>query len=382
MKQHLLYPAVGVLALAVSPLFAQQDETPAGPVETAEVERQVSEEELAAARAALLAYAQEVTEQLRAEQAEPAPGDEPAQAAAIVQATLDEPAEPEAADAEAVDTEEVEGEAEMLEIQPAQQGVVIRRAVVVQGNAQQLVLGGPGGAQPRVFNEELSGLAELVLGAVTDGVTSDSDPSDYRFDAEGPGLLTVAVRAKEGDDMTIEVYAPSGALMASCDIDFGGNTGAEHLAVPIPAEGSYRVVVQPLGNGGPFWMGASFLAFAELESVAPAGPDDAAELTPGQAQEAALQGPETWFTYTAPSNGLLMFSTSADRGDLVLEAYYEGAFDQQVQYSDQDRNGSGANERILMDLAQGQTVYLKVRSFGNGNGLEFNVTSRYIEDDE
>jgi len=374
MKQRLLYPAAGVLALAVTPLFAQQDDAPtsAPPAEvTEQADGPVSEED----RAAILAFAQEVAEELRAEQAEPAPGDEPAQAAAIVQAALDDvPEATEQPGEEAVVVEDAEG-VEML-----QPGVVIQRAVI-RGNGQAVVVG-PGGIRQQAFNEELSGLAELALGAVTDGVTTDSAPSSYRFDAQGPGLLTVAVRAKEGDDMTIEVYSPSGTQLARCDIDFGGNTGAEHLALPIPAEGSYRVVVQPLGNGGPFWMGASFLAFEELESVAPAGPEDAEELTPGQAQEATLQGPETWFTYTAPASGLLMFSTSAEQGDLVIEAYYDGAFDQQVQYSDQDRNGSGANERILMDLVEGQTVYLKVRSFGNGNGMEFNVSSRYIEEEE
>lgn len=333
-----------LLIAAVPPLLAQQDDAPAPPAEPA--------------------------------------GDPPAE---------DAPAEDPPADAPDARTEafEIIGEVEQfeadgagfIEVQPAQLGV--QRAVVVQG----AVAGGRiGGGVARQFSDDLAGLDELVLGAVADGVTNDTNPTAYRFVAEGPGLLTVAVRAKQGDDMTIEIYDANGTQLGRCDIDFGGDTGAEHMAVPIAEAGAYRVVVDPLGNGGPYWVGASWLMFEELEAMAPSRPEDAVEITPGQAaQDLALaaDGPaEQWLTFTAPAEGLLVFSTTADRGDLVLEAYMDGRFDNAFQYSDQDRGGNGARERLLLDLVEGQVIFIKARSLSSGRDIDFSVRSQFLETPE
>ncbi|MFI4861088.1 MAG: PPC domain-containing protein [Phycisphaerales bacterium JB063] len=337
--------AAGLLACAVSPLFAQQGETPAqtpasepaGPEEVAQVQAQAEEE---------------AADALEAEES-----------------------------AEQVDDEVVQ------EAIPAQPAVRIRRAVAVQGNAAQLLIQ-PGvefNGIARQFNDELAGLPELAMCAVTDDVTRDGDPSSFRVEVESPGLLTVAVRAKNRDDMTIEVYTETGHQLARCDIDFGGNTGAEHLAVPLPEAGSYRVVVEPLGAGGAFWIGSSFLAFDGLEAMAPLTPDDAIEITPDEAQDAAIAaaGPvEQWFTFTAPTEGILLFNTSADGGDLVIEAYHDGDFQNYFDYSDQDRNGSVGNERIMLEMFEGQTVFMKVRGLSGGQDIDFSTRSQFIDTSE
>lgn len=338
MKRILTTLAALLLIAAVSPLFAQQEDTPAAPAED-----------------------------VPAQPAEAPPAEEP-------------DTEEDADDVELMEIEE--GEVELLEVRPAELGV--QRAVVVRG-AVQLGGGRVGGGIARQFSDDLAGLEELVLGAVSDGVTNDANPTAYRFVAEGPGLLTVAVRAKQGDDMTIEIFDVNGVQLGRCDIDFGGDTGAEHLAVPIAEAGAYRVVVDPLGNGGPYWVGASWLMFEELEAMAPSRPDDALEVTPGEAQEVAFEadGPaEQWFSYTAPAEGLLVFSTTGERGNLVLEAYLDGQFDNAWQYSDQNRGGSGVRERLLLDFAEGQMIYIKASALNGNTDIEFSVRSQFIDTPE
>lgn len=362
MKRSTLFLAAVPLALAVSPLIAQQDDTPARP----------------AADPAAPAAAEEATVEAveEAVDAEDAPSNTDEEIAEAV----------EAAEAQAEAAELLVEEA--VPLLQAQQGVVRAQQLVVGGNAQLLI--GPGGGfgggvAARQFSTEIDGLPELVMNAVTDGVTRDSDPSSYRFEAEGPGLLTVAVRAKNRDDMTIEVYNERGQQLGRCDIDFGGNTGAEHLAIPIAEAGLYRVVVDPLGSGGPYWIGSSWLAFQELEAMAPATPDDAIEVTPGEPQEGAVAagGPhEQWYVFTAPSEGLLVFSTGDADGDLVIEAYNEDRFDQNVQYSDQDRNGHSGNERILMDMVEGQVIYFKVRPLSSGRNIDYTTRAQFMDTSE
>lgn len=357
MKRTTFLLAAAPLALAVSPLIAQQDDTPAPPAEPA------------AAESAEEAAAQAVEE---AADAADAPNDTDEEIAEAV----------EAAEAQAEAVELLVEEAVEL-VAPAQGAVQVQR-LVVQGNAAFAVGPGGFGVEPRQFSTDLAGLPELVLNAVTDGVTRDSDPTSYRFEAEGPGLLTVAVRAKNRDDMTIEIYNERGQQLGRCDIDFGGNTGAEHLAVPVAEAGMYRVVVDPLGAGGPYWIGSSWLAFQELEAMAPATPDDAIEVTPGEPQDGAVGvgANEQWYIFTAPSEGLLVFSTGDADGDLVIEAYNEDRFDQHVQYSDQDRNGHSGNERILLDMVEGQVVYFKVRPLSAGRDIEFTTRAQFMDTSE
>ncbi|XAM00619.1 hypothetical protein OT109_04350 [Phycisphaeraceae bacterium D3-23] len=365
MKYKTATLAAALLALAVSPLIAQQDDAPA-PVAEPVADEPAAEAAAEAAEEAV-AEAVEEAEAAQAEEADPAvePDDH----------MLDDNNGP-IAPAQAVPAQRLQA----AQVAPAQV-----QQLVVRGNVQFGAAGGFNGGVARSFNSELDALPELEMCAVTDGVTRDADPSSYRYEAEGPGLLTVAVRAKNRDDMTIEVYNARGHQLARCDIDFGGNTGAEHLAVPLPEAGAYRVVVEPLGSGGAFWIGSSFLAFEALEAMAPVTPDDATEITPGQAQEAtiAAAGPtEQWFTFTAPTEGLLIFNTATNNGDLVIESYADGDFENYFDYSDQDRNGSTGNERILVDMAEGQVIYMKVRPLSTGRDIEFNVRSQFVDTSE
>ncbi|MEM9416667.1 MAG: PPC domain-containing protein [Planctomycetota bacterium] len=353
--------AAALLALTVSPLVAQQEDAPAPPA--------VEED-------APVADAPEQAEAESTEETAEAPAEAPAEEA---------PAE--GVPAENTEPAEVVGQAAPAQAVPAQRLQVVQaQQLVARANgAVQFVVPGAAGGVARSFSDDLAGLPELEMCAVTDGVTRDNDPSSYRFEAEGPGLLTVAVRAKNRDDMTIEVYNEGGHQLARCDIDFGGNTGAEHLAIPLPEAGSYRVVVEPLGSGGAFWIGASFLPFEAIEAIAPASPDDATEITPGQPQDAAVAaaGPvEQWFTFTAPSEGILVFNTATGNGDLVIEAYANGDFQNYFDYSDQDRNGSTGNERILLEMVEGQEVYFKVRPLSAGQDIEFNVRSQFVDTSE
>jgi len=232
--------------------------------------------------------------------------------------------------------------------------------------------------------DSTSDLPELAIGSVADDVSTRASPSSYLFHADGPGLLTIAVRAKHQDDLTIEVYSHQSNQMlpnGRCDIDFNGNAGYEHMAIPIVTAGDYRIVIEPLGNGGAFWIGASWLPFELLEdALAPAKPEDATPLTPGTPQDGAVSPGgevEQWYSYTAASEGVVIISTEADHGDLVIEAYHDGQFNDSFEYSDNDRNGSNANERVIAELNQGQTVYFKVRGLNPSYEVEFDVTSQF-----
>lgn len=231
----------------------------------------------------------------------------------------------------------------------------------------------------------------LVIGSAIDGNTSNNAHANYSFRAAGPGLLTVVARSKSrGTDLAMQLYGPDGSSMNNgyCDIDFNGDTGAEHYTLLIPGAGIYRLEVQPLGSGGAFWIGASWIDYEGAAAAMPAKPTEATDLTPGAAQTCNINGqnpPNAWFKYTAEVEGFMLVETSAPGDpDLVMELYTEEfGFQDSIEYSDQDRRGNVSNEQISVELQPGQTVYIKIRDHGNGIPAEVRVRCRlFLEEGE
>jgi hypothetical protein len=227
---------------------------------------------------------------------------------------------------------------------------------------------------------------ELVLGSAIDGTTSGDTYARYSFRAPGPGLLTIVVRARgQRSDLSMQMFGPDGGELENgyCDIDFNGDAGAEHYTVLIPYEGVYRLEVQPLGSGGPFWIGASWIAYEGAKSAAPAMPTDAVDLTPGTEQSFNINGGNPgsgWFKYTADRDGFMIVETHSPGGaDLVMELYDQASgFSEvdQLDYSDNDRRGDVSRERISVELEPGRTIFIKVRDWGDGIPAEVKVNTR------
>lgn len=231
----------------------------------------------------------------------------------------------------------------------------------------------------------------LVIGSTIDGNTSNNAHANYSFRAASPGLLTVVVRSKSrGTDLAMQLYGADGSSMNNgyCDIDFNGDTGAEHFTLLIPGAGVYRLEVQPLGSGGAFWIGASWIAYEGAAAAMPAKPSEATDLTPGTAQTCNINGqnpPNAWFKYTTEVEGFMLVETSAPGDpDLVMEMYIEAqGFQDAMEYSDQDRRGNVSNEQISVELQPGQTVYIKIRDHGSGVPAEVRVRCRlFLEEDQ
>jgi hypothetical protein len=108
-----------------------------------------------------------------------------------------------------------------------------------------------------------------------------------------------------------------------------------------------------------------FEAFAMPEP--PHGrPGTAIDLTIGQPVDHTLnksQGiTQNWYVTTATSDGIFNAATrsTVDDVDLVLEAYYEGDFENTVASSDQDLGGNTGTESIAIPVEMGQRIFVVV----------------------
>lgn len=219
---------------------------------------------------------------------------------------------------------------------------------------------------------------ELQLGRVMTANASADQPATFTFRAEAAGVLTVVVRSTDESDVVLTTMDADGQQLRDgrSDQDLGGNLGAEQLAVTIPRPGSYQVKVEPYGSGSTsIHVGASWLPFPELE--VPPDPDG----SPSSARRLSTQQQTIedsvnpaggdgwdWFAITAQGGGTLTVATRTEDGDLVLEAYNEGSFDESVERSDQDLQGVNGNEALTLSINAGQTLYFKVSTFSDDAG--------------
>jgi len=214
---------------------------------------------------------------------------------------------------------------------------------------------------------------ELQLGRVISATSSDEQPANFSFRAEAAGVLTVVARSSDETDIVLVATDADGQQLRDgrSDQDLGGNAGAEQLAVTIPRAGMYHVKVSPYGSGSTsIRVGASWLPFPELE--VPPDPDGA----PSKARRLGTQQQTIddsvnpaggdgwdWYAVTAQGAGTLTVATRSDDGDLVLEAFEDGSFDESLERSDQDLQSVSGNEALTLQISAGQTLYFKVSTF-------------------
>jgi len=229
--------------------------------------------------------------------------------------------------------------------------------------------------------------AALPIGSNAPGTLGPTgQAAKFRFTAAGPGVLTVAINGT--DDLTLAVTDQDGQPLpeGTADRDLGGQVGAELLAVVLPEGGEYLVEVR--SNGGEmaskFAIGASFVGMPAFERPAdPDGrPSKAGAVTIGAAKQDQLHPSQydmwDWFTFKATEAGTLVIVTRVEdgvEGDLVLEVYLGGSFSEPTTQSDQDLQGTMANESVTLDVKAGDVVHIKVKSLNTtGDALPYRLS--------
>lgn len=230
----------------------------------------------------------------------------------------------------------------------------------------------------------------LPMGSTAPGLLSFGEPATFTFEATAPGFLSVVVRAEAGEDLAINILdAESQSLPdGRADIDLGGDVGAEQLVVTLPYAGRYSVLVESLsGEPASFQIGGSFLA-SPLAAGAedPDGrPSGARELAVGGSFEDTIAPGEgdrwDWYRIPVTQDGVLtvLTRTPGESGDLRLELFDEGSYQNPADVSDQDMDGVLGNESITVDVTAGQVLYVRVLpSFGGTGSVAYRVACGII----
>ena len=231
----------------------------------------------------------------------------------------------------------------------------------------------------------------LPLGRITKGMTTTGAVASYQFLAESAGILTVVIRATDESDLVLAVTDADGQNLPDgrSDQDLGGDAGAEQFAVTLPRAGTYYIRVEPFSSGtSSFRIGASWLGFAELEQPAdPDGaPSTARNIAFGQDPLNDMLDPSSgdhwdWFALRADRAGMLTLATRAAEGDLVLEAFDDGEYNESIERSDQDLQDVAGNEALTLSVQQGQIMYFKVSTFGSASeAISYRLVFGFIPD--
>ena len=230
----------------------------------------------------------------------------------------------------------------------------------------------------------------LTIGATQKGVAGSDQPAIYRFEATGPGLLTVATRGTGSVDLYLLVADEDGQSLpeGTSDRDLGGSGSAEQLVVALPAKGAYTVRVESRGSGdGSFTIGASWVQFAELAAAPdPDGrPGGAKALAVGKAVDDSLNvaggDPRDWFVVTASSAGMLVIVTrgaGGGEGDLELEAFTAGEYGRAAGRSDQDLQGDRKSESITLPVKPGEKLYVRVSLRSSQGPVPYRISAGLV----
>lgn len=232
----------------------------------------------------------------------------------------------------------------------------------------------------------LAAQSPLPVGSTAAGALgANGEAARYRFQASGPGVLTVVAHGTE--DLTLAVMDEDGQPVAdgTADRDLNGNVGSELLSVVLTEGGTYFVEVRSHGSSsGSFTVGGGWVAMpAFARPPDPDGrPSRAGRLTIGATHTDALHPDEgdqwDWFTLSVTERSTLVVVTRMDEGvdgDLALEVYLDGDYSTPAVSSDQDLQGNLGNESVTVDVRAGQPVHIKVRSLSSsGDAIPYRVS--------
>lgn len=220
-------------------------------------------------------------------------------------------------------------------------------------------------------------LQQLPFGQVVSAQTSSEAPATFMFNAETAGFLTVVVRGDGQADLRIQVTDEVGFPLPGgmSDLDISGDLSAEQLTVVVPRAGTYHVYVQSLYDSATLDVGSTWIAYPGVATEPdPDGhPNSAVALVPGTPIENSVDGTAgdsmDWYAVTSDAGGMVTVIVEAPVGDLALEVYKEGEFQQYLDVSDQDMQGVAGNESLTSPIEPGQTLLFKVRPLFDGEGL-------------
>lgn len=219
----------------------------------------------------------------------------------------------------------------------------------------------------------------LPIGSTATGALgANGEAARYRFQASGPGVLTVVAHGSE--DLTLAVMDEDGQPVAdgTADRDLNGNVGSEMLSVVLTEGGTYRVEVRSHGSeSGSFTVGGAWVPMSAF--ARPSDPDGrpsrAGRLAVGASHDDQLHPDEgdqwDWFTINVTERSTLVVVTRIDEGadgDLALEVYLDNDYSTPAVQSDQDLQGNLGNESVTVDVRAGQPMHIKVRSFSSSGG--------------
>jgi hypothetical protein len=230
----------------------------------------------------------------------------------------------------------------------------------------------------------------LPLGAQTTGKAADDKPAVYQLVAKTAGVVTVAVQGS--GDLVLVVADEDGQPLqdGTSDRDLNGSSGTEQLAVTVTEPGTYQVIVRLQGGGAEstFQIAGAWLpfpAFARASADPDRRPGQARALKVGQPYEDGLDRNKgdawDWYVFKMPSAGTFVVVTrqvGSDALDVVLEAFLKGVYSKAEEESDQDMQGNSAQESVSINVAAGDTVHIRVSSFG-GQAGKYRISSNIVE---
>ena len=256
--------------------------------------------------------------------------------------------------------------------------------------------------------------AALEVGQTVRGQTNGEEPLKYRFTFPESGALSIIVRCTQ--DISIQAIDRFGRdlLMGAGDMDFAGQIGHEQVILTGQRDQTVDLEIHCWDEGGaPFTLVSGFIEIEDLEIAHdPAGnPDESKELFLGHEEQESLMvdagDQEDWFHFTAPRSGRMCVYTDgvatppqaggeggedadaqaqaqaeaqAQRmlrdfggfdgmmndgisGDITMEVYDKDQFRDYIAYSDQDTQGEGCRESVVLQVAAGATYYFRVTAY-------------------
>ncbi len=220
----------------------------------------------------------------------------------------------------------------------------------------------------------------LPLGKSEQGQASPDEPRVYSVTVDGPGILTVAVRSGNGEDLGINIADAHGQTLANGygDIDEFGILGDEQLASTLGSAGDYLVYISAYDQHATYTIGASYLPMAEAELPEdPLGaPDTASPLKPGQKMGDTIRPARgdhyDWYRVTPEHNGVLTVYTRGAE-DVILEAYQEGEYHDSLATADGTDQTAMGNESITLDVRENEPVYFRVSTYSTAADYTINA---------